>query len=243
MSTNVKDYGFYIEGQKLAIVERDTAFDNDVNSKDYGPGTHRNQWKSPLGSVTDGLEILYTYVPTYNILDINDVSVTIDSYYSVGGVLALSDTGGTDYTSLTSPSGSALTDGDYILLENAGEWSGLHQIATSIGLTAGTIVTTTTFYNGPNSSNKLSFDSSPSLYYNIQLLRRSSEIAKQEILVPRYLEKAIIAYVKAKFAEDAGEFQQKEYFMREYRIIVEKHDGSLKPGAKIMGTPGPFAIR
>ena len=45
------------------------------------------------------------------------------------------------------------------------------------------------------------------------------------------------------FAEDAGEFQQKEYFMREYRIIVEKHDGSLKPGAKIMGTPGPFAIR
>ena len=62
MSTYVKDYGFYIEGQKLAIVERDTAFDNDVNSKDYGPGTHRNQWKSPLSYVTDGLEILYTYV-------------------------------------------------------------------------------------------------------------------------------------------------------------------------------------
>ena len=243
MSTNVKDYGFYIEGQKLAIVERDTAFDNDVNSKDYGPGTHRNQWKSPLGSVTDGLEILYTYVPTYNILDINAVSVTIDHYYSSGGTLVLFDSGGTDYSALTTASGSTLTDGDYILLENAGEWSGLHQIATSVGLTAGTIVTTTTFYNGPNFSNKLSFDSSPSLYYKIQLLRRSSEIAKQEILVPRYLEKAIIAYVKAKFAEDAGEFQQKEYFMREYRIIVEKHDGSLKPGAKIMGTPGPFAIR
>ena len=103
--------------------------------------------------------------------------------------------------------------------------------------------TNTTFYNGPNTSNKLSFDSSPSLYYKIELLRRNARIANQEILVPRYLEKAIIAYVKAKFAEDAGEFQQKEYFMREYRIIVEKHDGSLKPGAKIMGTPGPFAIR
>tara|TARA_B100000212_G_scaffold229714_1_gene174513 strand:+ start:240 stop:959 length:720 start_codon:yes stop_codon:yes gene_type:complete len=239
MSTNVKDYGFYIEGQKLAIVERDTAFDNDVNSKDYGPGTHRNQWKSPLSSVTDGLEILYTYVPTYNILDINAVSVTIDQYYSAGGLLALLDSGGTDYSAL----GSGLTDGDYILLENAGEWSGLHQIAVSTGLSAGIIITNTTFYNGPNTSNKLSFDSSPSLYYKIELLRRNARIANQEILVPRYLEKAIIAYVKAKFAEDAGEFQQKEYFMREYRIIVEKHDGSLKPGAKIMGTPGPFAIR
>ena len=28
----VKEYAFYIEGSKLCIVERDTQFDNDVNS-------------------------------------------------------------------------------------------------------------------------------------------------------------------------------------------------------------------
>ena len=38
---SVKEYAFYIEGTKLCIVERDTQFDNDVNSRDYGPGVHR----------------------------------------------------------------------------------------------------------------------------------------------------------------------------------------------------------
>lgn len=44
----VREYGYYIKGNKLAVVERDTSFDNDVNSKDYGPGSDRAQWKSPL---------------------------------------------------------------------------------------------------------------------------------------------------------------------------------------------------
>ena len=69
---NVKDYAFYIEGNRIAIVERDTQFDNDVNSRDYGPGVHRTQWKSPKSSVTDGLQIQYTWVPTYNITETTD---------------------------------------------------------------------------------------------------------------------------------------------------------------------------
>ena len=58
---NVKEYAFYIEGSKLSLVERDTQFENDVNSKDYGPGVHRTQWKSPKSTVADGIQIFYTH--------------------------------------------------------------------------------------------------------------------------------------------------------------------------------------
>ena len=44
----VKQYGYYIKGGKLSIVQKDTSFDNDVNSKDYGPGSDKIQYKSPL---------------------------------------------------------------------------------------------------------------------------------------------------------------------------------------------------
>ena len=47
----LKQYGYYLKGNKVAIVERDTTFDNDLNSKDFGPGSDRAQWKSPLSSI------------------------------------------------------------------------------------------------------------------------------------------------------------------------------------------------
>tara|TARA_R100000278_G_scaffold120107_1_gene102195 strand:+ start:2224 stop:2628 length:405 start_codon:yes stop_codon:yes gene_type:complete len=62
MAESVREYGYFIKGNKLALVERDTSFDNDVNSKDYGPGSDRAQWKSPLADVDKGLEIEYTYL-------------------------------------------------------------------------------------------------------------------------------------------------------------------------------------
>ena len=56
-----KQYAYYLEGNKLAIVEKDVSFDNDVDSKDYGPGASKQRWESPQSSVTDGLEIKYVY--------------------------------------------------------------------------------------------------------------------------------------------------------------------------------------
>ena len=64
-----KQYAWYLEGNKIALVEKDVSFDNDVDSKDYGPGASRQRWKSPQSSINDGLEIAYTYAPTTNIQD------------------------------------------------------------------------------------------------------------------------------------------------------------------------------
>ena len=52
--------------------------------------------------------------------------------------------------------------------------------------------------------------------------------------IPRYLANAIVYYVKAKYAEDAGEIEMKEYFMREFRRITEKHQSSKQKGIRMI---------
>ena len=60
-----KQYAYYLEGNRVAIVEKDVSFDNNTTSKDYGPGASKQRWESPQSDVTDGLEIKYTHVPLY----------------------------------------------------------------------------------------------------------------------------------------------------------------------------------
>ena len=52
--------------------------------------------------------------------------------------------------------------------------------------------------------------------------------------IPRYLANAVVYYVKAKYAEDAGEIEMKEYFMREFRRITEKHQTSKQKGIRMI---------
>ena len=64
---SAKEYGYFIKGQKLALIEKDTALDNDVNSRDYGPDVTNVRFKSPQSSVTDGIELEYIYSPKYRV--------------------------------------------------------------------------------------------------------------------------------------------------------------------------------
>jgi len=60
--------------------------------------------------------------------------------------------------------------------------------------------------------------------------------------LPEYLAKGLVYYVKAKMAEDMGDMEQKEYNMREFRRILEKHESSKIWGARMI-TAGPSSIR
>ena len=39
-----KQYAYYLEGNQLAIIEKDVEFDNNVNNKEFGPGVSRQIW-------------------------------------------------------------------------------------------------------------------------------------------------------------------------------------------------------
>ena len=233
---NVKEYAFYIEGSKLSIVERDTQFDNDVNSRDYGPGVHRSQWKSPKSAVADGIQLQYTHTPEYFINETNDVDTSITQYKSEGGFLRIADNTSSYVNYATAYS---LAADSFIVLTNAGRFNGLHKISAISGLSgSNNVLTLTTKYSGDNSAYS-NFEKTPNLYYNVDVLNDEAD----EIPLPSYLEKALVYYVKAKLAEDAGEFEAKEYFMREYKKITEKYESSLKAGARMIATPGPYAVR
>ena len=63
-----------------------------------------------------------------------------------------------------------------------------------------------------------------------------------EIDLPDYLSKALAYYVKARVAEDRGELEQKEYNMREFKRLLERHESSKIWGARRIGT-GDTAIK
>ena len=132
---DIRQYGYYIKGNNLSIVEKDTSFDNNVDNKDFGPGVQRQLWKSPQGDVSNGLQIVYA---------------------------------------------------------------------------------------APHHQNLSDEDSS--------------------IDLPIYLSKALVYYVKAKVAEDIGNIEAKEYLMREFKKMVEKHNNSRIKGPRQI-IPGSHAIR
>jgi len=158
---SVKEYAYYMEGSKISLIEKDTSFDNDANSKDYGPGSNRAQWKSPLADVDSGLEILYTYSPTYKVgvqptIDINKFYV--NGWTVIGGYLAFLryrwNSAEVDWTShperavKSASTGEGDTGGqslDYILVGGSSRWNGIHRVQTAG--TEGQLVTYTKVSN------------------------------------------------------------------------------------------------
>ena len=60
--------------------------------------------------------------------------------------------------------------------------------------------------------------------------------------LPEYLTKALVYYVKAKVAEDMRDMELKDYYLREFRAIVEKHESSKSWSARKV-IPGIHSIR
>ena len=72
-----KEYGYYLRGKDIAVIQKD--YDLDGGQSLTQPGLNdigrsgTGAWKSPKETITDGLEIEYTYVP-----QIVDEASTID---------------------------------------------------------------------------------------------------------------------------------------------------------------------
>ena len=210
---SAKEYGYFIKGNKLALIEKDTALDNDVNSRDYGPDVTNVRFKSPQSTVADGIELEYIYSPKYLIDENDKVNTAIDTYLSLGGLLKLIDSASDNY----SASPESLSDGSYIVLRKAGRWNGLHKVkAAGIGY-----ITTYTKFSGSATVEK-AFERAPDLYYNVDVLNDESDT----LPISEYLSKAVVYYLKAKTAEDQGNFQLRDVMFKEFYRIVEKSDNA-----------------
>ena len=229
-----REYGYYIKGSKLCIVEREANFDNDPESRSYGPGVDRGEWKSPIATVADALRLEYTYVPTYFIETTDLTHTDIAKYRATNsGKLQLRGPDGTNYD-------TTMDAGNYMVLSNAGKFNGLHKI-NSFANGGGTndIIELDTSYSGANSS-WTDFERTVTLYYDVSVLQVDGETFDLDI--PVYLEEAIIYYMKARLAEDAQQIEQREYFMNLFKKRLEGHNNTRVWGARMISS-GPHAIR
>ncbi len=219
---SAKEYGYFIKGSKLALIEKDTALDNDVNSRDYGPDVTNVRFKSPQSTVADGIELEYIYSPKYFIETTNDVAQNLTQYQSVDGKLAIADNT-SSYTNYATTYGLATGGGDYIVLRKAGRFNGLHKISSIGNGPAGTNnkIILTTKYSGSEAA-WTDFERTPDLYYAIDVLNDEADT----LPISEYLSKAVVYYLKAKSAEDRGDFKLKDLMMREFYRIIEKSDNS-----------------
>lgn len=232
-----KHYAYYLEGNQLALIEKDVSFDNDVDSKDYGPGASRQRWESPKTTVADGLEIKYTYALDYTInRQVTDLTIT-GYNNNASGYLRLIDATAS-YTDFDSNNDV----GDYFVLTNAGKWNGLHKITAfeTAGSSNNVIVTDTKVpvESITAGTSYIDFEETPKMFYDVTVISDESF----NIELPSYLSKALVYYMKAKLAEDALNVEAREYLMREFKKMIEKYENSRISGLRIM-SPGSHAIR
>ena len=216
---SAKEYGYFIKGNKLALIEKDTALDNDVNSRDYGPDVTNVRFKSPQSSVTDGIELEYIYSPKYHINSTATADKeTATSYETASGFLRFNGT-----------SFSTESTVDYIVIRGSNRWDGLHKV-TGLNTAHYTLATK---FNGSST-----VTDTPTIYTDVDVLNDEADV----IPVSEHLSKAIVYYVKAKLAEDAGQFELKEYNMKEFYRLAHKTKKSREYGPTII-MPGSHAIR
>jgi hypothetical protein len=215
-----KEYAYFIRGNKVAILQKDWNLSGGQTLGQPGLNDLGSSgsllWKSPIESITDGLEIEYAYSPEYRIESIASADKeTATSYETASGYLRFNGTGFSTESTV-----------DYIVIDGSERWNGLHKVT---GLNTAHY-TTATKYSGGNVTD------TPTIYTDVDVLNDESD----ELDLSRYQANAVVNYVKAKYAEDAGNIEMKEYFMREFRIMVEKHDKGKAWGSRRIQSSGIF---
>ena len=331
---SAKEYGYFIKGSKLALIEKDTALDNDVNSRDYGPDVTNVRFKSPQSSVTDGIELEYIYSPKYRVSDHSTNNVNkfyINGWTSKDGYLTFLRSHSATVANWTNTPYSVAGTDEYIVVRGSNKWNGLHKIKqgydtgllqtytrtnislpsayadNSFDITAeedtdsdgtadrsrvaannssniwlnsifntgdyifiqssaqavnngfwkvsdvqadasneidsGIYIKNRYFcYDSDNTLTTEGIDTSPDTYAtydeSLTLFKAYRDFSyiltdvdvlndeADELPISEYLSKAVVYYLKAKTAEDMGNFQLKEVMMKEFYRIVEKNDNA-----------------
>ena len=206
-------YAYYVRGSQLALVEHDNVSGSgqtlgQPSLDDIGPSGALS-WKSPIATVADGLEIEYAYSPRYRI---NQAATTVacDRYTNSNGLLKIVDAG----------NGLPTSGVTHIVIDGSEKWNGLHTVNT---LNAGYTILETK-YNGGSVTEAFT------VYTDVSALVDESST----IDLPRYQANAIVYYVKAKLAEDMGDLEKREFFLREFKRQLEKSTSALKRGPYIV---------
>jgi len=339
--TTKRKYGYYIKGNKVAIIEEGlgsglcslSGYNTQSACEDAGgtwtenaSGVNDGEYRSPIQTITGGLEIQYAYSPTFNLQSTGTEGTDFHRFLgwgSDGTNLLLFTFAAADYYDIS----SKFAADDWIYISGSGRWSGLHQVkstGTATGILTlktkcnlrpskitidGTFSTTAETFNGDSAAfdmdieafkdaqayrstsyvfitvendnalnkglfslssdttsgqltfnNRITIDADGdytstaanltnqaddastfynafyeqiSVYEGVEVLQGASA-ETFELDISRYQANAVVYYLKAKLAEDAGDIEKREFFLREFKRQLEKGNSALKRGPYIV---------
>ena len=144
----------------------------------------------------------------------------------------------------TAGSPGAQADTHAELFKVTSDGAGVLTMTAKYTVTAGTVTEATTFTVTESLNDGIglakAFYDPCDMYQNLSFETMTDE--SFEIDVPPYLSKALVYYVKAKVAEDQMNIEVKEYMMREFKRMLEKHESSKVSGSRMIMS-GRNAIR
>ena len=147
-----KKYSYYIRGSQIAIIEEDTGLGSGTCSlsnyknqsacenaggtwtKASSSGGDLGIYKSPIESISSGLEIEYAYSPRYTLEATGTEGTDFHRFLgwgSDGANLLLFTFGAAAVANLS----SLFAADDWIYISGSGRWSGLHQVKSTGGTT------------------------------------------------------------------------------------------------------------
>jgi hypothetical protein len=149
MASNRK-YAYYIKGNKVAVIEENigsgvcslSGYSNQTTCEDAGGtwtenafSSEDNQYKSPVATIEDGLEIQYAYSPTFNLQSTGTEGTDFHRFLGWGSngaeLLLFTFSGASTVVDLS----SLFAADDWIYISGSGRWSGLHQVKDAGGTT------------------------------------------------------------------------------------------------------------
>lgn len=291
VGTRAMEYGYFIKGNKIAIVEKslyqdpsgDIINDTDAYQKsDYS-------WTSPTLNSMGGLVIRYSYSPTYKVNGLGEnyhATAMTTTYYNVPRIVSpehspLHTSGfvaagsqlafyiaSPNKGSLSEDSVASLIDvtnaqyseyftvGKLVWLDDAGRFTGLWEIQKRGG-------------DGPN-PNVIGVARPPHWEGGqASLLENGVEIGvdgfglsqwgripvlatdvsslyehKEDYFLPvsSIQARALIAFIKGKMAEEAGDLKAKQYYDKEFKTKLAQQETAYMSGPRMV-SPGPFALK
>ena len=166
-----KKYAYYNKGNKLGIIEQNPGYSSgklavahctlsgystkatcEAAGGQWIPGSSGSldsygEYTTPAETVTDGLEIEYSYVPDFNFSAAGQYGTTTHrfiGYGSTGTNLVLFTFGYDDYADL-----SSIFAADQKIYINSGPFEGVHEVLTT-GTSTGMLALKTKFHTTPN---------------------------------------------------------------------------------------------
>ena len=224
-----REWFYYLRGREILLYKLRGGSSTQRISQSGVFQSYDNEMMYPDEDIADGLRIEYTRVSEPFVAEALETTTA----YASGTGIAFVDGGVSSDTITDTASGLGdFTNGDKIRIRGSASNDGDYTLSGSAS--AGTLTFATGTFTDETASERISITQIP--------VEVESPSATSHINLNKMLNLAVIDYCKAMLAEQNGEIDKKEYFMKEFFSKLGDNE-SNKRNISVSFPSGPFAVR